>query len=51
MQQVDLKQSEKGPIKANEIEDGESLDYELFVGEAPVVNHFDDDPMEESLVA
>lgn len=51
MQQVDLKQSEKGTIKVDEMQDGESLDYELFAGEAPVVNHFDDDPMEESLVA
>lgn len=46
-----MKESENGPIRVNEIELGQSIDYEDFAENAPLTGHSPilDDPMGESL--
>jgi len=48
---ANLKESENGPIRVDEIELGQSIDYEDFAENAPLTGHSPilDDPMGESL--
>jgi hypothetical protein len=34
-----------------DIEDGQSIDYEVFESEAPEPNHLGDDPMSETILS
>ena len=45
---IDLKQSEK--VVVDQIEEGQSVDYEEFAQDAPKANHFDDEMLGDSVV-